>query len=362
MKKIFLIFVISSVLLIGLFAEETLEQNLSNLYQDVARGYTMPIVTGFGTSLNSGWFHSASRSVTWGLDFEYGIVVMGSFFPPGESTFKTDGNIRFGRNDCEVITSFLEGDSLAYIRDYLIESIMAQDFLVEIFGPTIVGSNQDSIHIVFPEQDFIILIPDTNEEIPITVPEVIIATPVTGLLEDLPMLPYFTTQLSIGTIYGTKFIFRFLPKSGEEDEMGDFTYFGFGIQHNPNSWLEKELPLDICASIFGQTLSIGGILIVESTALGINISKTYGYKMLNFIPYGGLMLENTVTKLKYDMQYQNLSGDWEVHKIRFEVEGENNARLTLGVSFRLAILNANFDYNIGEYRSISGGIGVALTF
>ncbi len=362
MKKIFLLFVFSSVLFIGLFAEETLEQNLSNLYQDVARGYTMPIVTGFGTSLNSGWFHSASRSVTWGLDFEFSIVAMGSFFPSGESTFNTDGNIRFGRNDCEMITSFLEGDSLAYIRDYLIDAIMAQDFLVEIFGPTIVGSSLDSIHIVFPEQDFVVLIPGTNEEIPITVPEIILTTPVTGLLEELIMLPFFTTQLSVGTIYGTKFIFRFLPIAENEDEMGNFEYFGFGVQHNPNSWLKKELPLDICASIFGQTLSIGDILIVESAALGINVSKTYGYKMLNFIPYGGLMLENTVTKLKYDMQYQNLNGDWEVHKIRFEVEGENSARLTLGVSFRLAILNANFDYNYGKYHSISGGIGFALTF
>ncbi len=234
MKKIFLLFVFSSVLFIGLFAEESLEQNLSNLYQDVARGYTMPIITGFGTSLNSGWFHNSSRSVTWGLDFEFGIVAMASFFPSGASTFNTDGNIRFGRNDCEMITSFLQGDSLAY-QDYLIEAIMAQDFLVEIFGPTIVGSNQDSIHIVFPEQVFIILILDTNEEISIKVPEIILTTPVTGLLEELMMLPFFTAQLSVGTIYGTKFILRFLPIAENEDDMGSFEYFGFGIQHNPNS-------------------------------------------------------------------------------------------------------------------------------
>ncbi|MCK4312633.1 MAG: hypothetical protein KAW88_07855, partial [Candidatus Cloacimonetes bacterium] len=315
MKRYIFLLIFSSVFLVTyVFAdEESLEGSLQNLYEDVAKGYTNPIITGFGTSLNGGWFHSAPRSTVLGLDLEYGLVLMGSFFPAGESTFEAKGNIQFGRNDCETITSFLVGDSLEFIRDYLIESIMAQDIQVEIFGPTIIGASEDSIQIIFPKQDFIIIIPEEGE-ITVTVPEVIIGIPVGGLLEDLPFLPFFTQQLSIGTIYGTRFVFRFLPSSGSEDDIGEFSYFGFGIQHNPNSWLKKELPFNISASLFGQTLKIGSILTVEAAAFGINVSKTYGYKMLSFTPYGGLMLENCITKLKYDLHYENLEGIPEVHK------------------------------------------------
>ncbi|MEA2095536.1 MAG: DUF6588 family protein [Candidatus Cloacimonadota bacterium] len=362
MKKLIILIMILIIVNITLNAEDDLSGSLINLYQDIGEAYTKPIVTGFGTTINSGWFHDSAREVDLGLDLEYGFVVMGSFFPESEKTFEATGDIKFGRNDAETLTTFLFGDSLQYLQDYLIETIMAQNIEVGIYGPTIVGSAEDSIYIVFPEQDFIIIVPETGDEIPITVPEQIIVIPVGGVLEELTMLPYFTTQLSIGTLYGTKFIFRFIPVSENEDEMGNFGYFGIGIQHNPNSWLHKDLPIDISASLFTQMLSIGDILTVESTALGINISKKLGYKWLNFTPYGGILLENTITKVKYDFNYVNYIGEEEVHKIRFEIEGENTGRITIGASFRIAFINANIDYNIGNYKSISGGLGFALTF
>jgi hypothetical protein len=53
-----------------------------------------------------------------------------------------------------------------------------------------------------------------------------------GLLEDLPALPLFAPQLTVGTIYGTQASFRFVPTYDVTD-LGDFKYFGFGLQHNP---------------------------------------------------------------------------------------------------------------------------------
>jgi len=362
MKKMIILIVIFTIAYISLYAGDDLSGSLTNLYQDIGEAYTSPIVTGFGTTINSGWFHDSAREVDFGLDLEYGFVVMGSFFPESEKTFEATGDIMFGRNDAETLTTFLFGDSLQYIQDYLINTIMAQNIEVGISGPTIVGSAEDSIYIVFPEQDFIVIVPETGDEIPVTVPEQIIVIPVGGVLEELTMLPYFTTQLSLGTIYGTKLIFRFIPISDSEDDMGNFGYFGIGIQHNPNSWLHKDLPVDISASIFTQKLSIGDILTVDSTALGVNISKTLGYKWLNFTPYGGIMLENTITKVKYDFDYINYNNEPEVHKIRFEIEGKNTGRITIGGSFRIAFINANIDYNIGNYRSISGGLCFTLTF
>jgi len=362
MKKLILFILIFLMINVLLNAEDDFSGSLTNLYQDIGAAYTNPIVTGFGTTINSGWYHDSAREVKFGLDLEYGFVVMGSFFPESAKTFEAAGDIKFSRNDAEILTAFLSGDSLQYIQNYLIETIMSQSIDVEISGPTIVGSSEDSIFIIFPEQEFIVIVPETGDEIPITVPEQKIVIPVGGVLEELTMLPYFTTQLSLGTIYGTKFIFRFIPVSGNEEEMGNFGYFGFGIQHNPNSWLHKDLPVDISASLFTQKLMIGNILTVESAAFGINVSKTLGYKWLNFTPYGGILLENTITKVKYDFNYINYNNEPEVHKIRFEIEGENTGRITIGSSFRIAFINMNIDYNIGNYRSISGGLGFALTF
>ena len=360
MMKIFLGFFIVSFLLISNVFADSLDETLEKLAGDAAVSYVEPIVSAFGSNLNGGWYHKAPKGKIFNIDVEFGLVFMGSFFSEESKDFSTTGSFRFTEQQAIDLTN-ISGFSGA-IQDSLVAAIMQQDFAVGIFGPTIVGSGEDSIKIDFSGADIDIIDPDTGQPTTETVGQAQIVLPVTGLLEEIPMLPLFVPQLSLGTVYGTKLVFRYMPTMDVPD-LGEFKYFGFGIQHNPKVWLPVPLPVDVSASFFTQSMDLGDYVTAKATAFGINASKTFGPRMLSITPYAGLMLESSKMEFKYDytLAEDPITGDpLETMIIKFEIEGENSARLTLGLNFRLSVFNLNADYNIAKYNSVTAGFGLAF--
>jgi hypothetical protein len=165
--------------------------------------------------------------------------------------------------------------------------------------------------------------------------------------------------MSLGTIYGTQLILRYFPTVELDPQFGDFGYLGFGLQHNPKAYLTIPIPIDMCASFFTQSMTLGNYITASSWAMGINFSKQFGFRLLNVTPYAGLMLEGSKMNFAYDFVIGNnpVTGEEMVQSIDFDVEGENAGRLTLGASFRLGVLNINADYNIAKYPSMTAGFG-----
>jgi len=218
---------------------------------------------------------------------------------------------------------------------------------VDISGATIIGAEDDFISVHFKG----------GRVAGYTLVDTTVVLPIAGFkdLADLGTLPLAAPQISVGTVFGTQLTFRFLPSIAINDDLGELKYFGFGIQHNPGIWLANPLPVDVSASFFTQSIDIGTLFNATSTAFGVNASYELGFAALNLTPYAGFMFESSNMEVKYKYIVQTPAGPSE-QDIKFELEGENKTRLTLGLSIRLLLININADYNIGKYNSISAGL------
>jgi hypothetical protein len=340
--------------------DRTLQETLQMLSEDAAIKYINPVSSAFGANLNGGWFHRAPQAKKFSFNLEFGVVAMGSFFPDAAKSFDTRGSFRFRRSEAEKLTENIALPTNT--KEALISEIVSKDFSVGIKGATVIGDSSNHIKIYFPGQDITFTDPNTHQQTTQNVGSKTIELPFGGFgnLANVKALPLGAPQLTLGTIYGTQATLRFLPKIKINDDLGDFSYFGYGLQHNPQVWLPVELPVDLAAGFYMQTLKIGDLFKTKTTSFGLNASKQFGWRMLNFTPYTGFMYENAKMNVKYDFLVDNPDGTQSNIPINFELEAENKMRLTLGFNIRLGIFNLNADYNFGKYKSVTAGLMIAI--
>ena len=346
-------------LVLSLNADD-LQQTVEQLSDDAARRYVNPIVTAFGTNMNGGWYHSAPKARFLKLDLELGFVLMFTPFSSMDETFNVNGHFNFTRQQAEQLAVSFQSLPVDQY-EALIQQIMNQNFVVGIFGPTVIGKEYDpldpdntAINIQFPEQDIIYSYQGGSESA--TIPQQKIVLPVGGLLEDVPILPLIVPQITIGTVAGTQVTFRYLSDSETTKELGKTKYFGFGVQHNPVYWSPIPIPVDVALALYTQKLELGSVVTAKASSFGVNVSKTFGVKFASFTPYAGANIESSNMEFKYQYVLDNSHLDNPImHEIKFDVDGENKSRLVAGASFRLGVFNLNFDYNIAEYPSVTVG-------
>ena len=355
-----------------------LDSTVKQLAQDAAGSYVAPIVSGFGAALNAGWFHRAPPAKKFSLGFEGGIVAMGSLFTGAPEHFQIRSEFRFDSAQASLLidSAFkeLDKDPRAFlitpqqkrqVRDTLVSRVSALDFKVGISGATVIGSPKDSIRVAFAGDSMRVHVPPSalapngfDTTLGFSPQDIALRVPV-GQLQDLPALPLVAPQITVGTVLGTQATFRLLPRLQMISELGDITYFGFGIQHNPAAWLPVKMPVDFSGGFFTQRLTVGDVFTARTLAAGLTVSKTLGWRPLNIIPYAGFMWEKSTMNVKYDYTL-DLPGGPVTEHIDFELEGKNKTRLTTGLSLRLLIFNLNADYNWGRYRSVSAGLMVGI--
>ena len=336
---------------------EDLKEFIEGLSMDAASKYVAPIVSAFGMNLNGGWFHKAPSSKMFGLDIEVGLVGMATFYPKDQQylSFETTGEFRFNSEQAgELVAELIMPQN---VKDALIKEITGTEFTVGISGATVIGAVDDYIEISFSGADVTFIDPTTGEEDTKTVGAHVITLPIGGFeaISDLSFLPLAAPQLSLGTVFGTRVTFRYLPSITIDEELGKFKYFGFGIQHNPGVLLPTPLPFDVGVGYFTQTLEIGTLFKAKTTAFGLNASKRLGVGPISITPYAGFMLEKSNIDITYDFVLDEGTIDEQVIPIAFKLEGENRSRIVLGLSLRLLIFNINADYNIGKYKSFTVG-------
>ena len=351
MQNKFFITMFMIVIFITLSADNSLDQSLDDLSGAAAESYVGPIVSAFGASLNSGWFHKVPKSKFFNLDIELGVVYMGAFFNSGDETFNVNGKFRLNENQAKDILDDSDDvpDNLPDDQyNNLVEELISQDFDLNIHGPTIIGPEDENIIVEFPDGQTVSTYDLDARSIEL---------PVGGLFNNkLSHMPMIAPQLGVGTIYGTKLYARYMAFN--LTNLGDFTYFGFGIQHNPKVYIPFPIPLDFSASFYKQSLKLGEYVSASATIYGINASKTIGPGFFNFTPYAGLMFECSQMEFKYEYEVSGQEIDIEPVSVEFSAEGENNAKLTLGTALNWGIYNLNADYNIAKYNSFSMGFGL----
>ena len=349
---------------------EDLKEFIEGLSMDAASKYVAPIVSAFGMNLNGGWFHKVPSSKIFGLNIEVGLVGMATFYPKGEEylSFDTSGDFQFNASQAtDIVTGISLDPALepfrALVENDLINAITGRGISVGISGATVIGDPEDYIEIDYGGEDIVIDnplfgLPGEPATITLAVPSGVITLPIGGFeaISDLSFLPLAAPQISLGTVFGTRVTFRYLPSITIDEELGKFKYFGFGIQHNPGVLLPTPLPFDVGVGFFTQTLEIGTLFKAKTTAFGLNASKKLGIGPISITPYAGFMLEKSNIDITYDFVLDEGTIDEQVIPIAFELEGENRSRIVLGLSLRLLIFNINADYNIGKYNSVTVGV------
>ncbi|MCD4829721.1 MAG: hypothetical protein K8R90_09875 [Candidatus Cloacimonetes bacterium] len=363
---------------VALTAQEDndLDATLRDLSESAGRSYVAPIVNAFGADFNSGWFTRAPRAKILGIEVAFKFVMMGAVFNESDNHFNTTGSFRFTDTQADTILAHVDlssytGANVAAteaLRAALKEQLLAQSFDVGISGPTIVGPDDEFILLHLYEEVFEIV--TDYGEYTVDIDPMTIDTGVSGMLDEMPSLPLFAPQFTLGTIQGTNLTVRFWPKMDFED-LGEFTYWGIGVQHNPTVWLNPLLkiiiPLDLCVQFSTQRMELGSIVAASSWNFGANASKSFGLKFLSISPYAGLMVEGAKLEFDYEYEYSETDADTGVShsttdKISFDLESENQTRLVLGVAARLGVLDISYDFNISQTNSYSLGIGLGFTF
>lgn len=346
---------------IGLAAAFVSAQNMndavSKLGEAAGKAYLAPVISGFGSNLNAGWYHKAPAPKKFGFHVEAGAVFMGTLLTGGSKTLDVIGGMKLDTSISRPIVDNIGGAPQS-VKDSLMLRLSEQDVPVRFVGPTIIGEKSQNIQIIFEGRDFATGIPAGQPNDTVSIPTDTVEIAGTGgVLEqfsDIP-LPMFAPQITLGTIYGTNATFRWLPEYTPNDKIGTIKFFGFGIQHNPGVWLGSSLPVDLSVGYFTQTLEIGTLFKASSHAVGLNVSKTLGWRFLNLTPYGGVQFEKSSFDVDYEIDVRGVQ-----YPVDFVVAGENKYRATAGLSIRLLAINLNADYNIGNYNSFSAGVMIGI--
>jgi hypothetical protein len=164
----------------------------------------------------------------------------------------------------------------------------------------------------------------------------------------------------VGTILGTRAVFRYVPEISVTEDIGKFSWFGWGVQHNPGVFFPTPLPVDVSISFAKQTIKLGDILEADTTAYGLTVSKRLGVGPINITPYAGFLIEKSKFHFEYEFTLDE-GMPWEQNiPIDFTMEGENQSRITVGLSLKLLMFNINADYNIGNYNSVTVGVMIGI--
>ena len=330
-----------------IYPQDDLHTNLSKLTLNAAGQYVKPLISGFGADMNSGWLSRIPDAKILGVDINFRIIAMGAFFDNAHKTLSANTNFRFNRSEAELLTQNITDETT---REDVIDQILSQDFYVGIQGPTVVGKKHEYITATFRGHTFIA----NGQEVEIGSKQ--FQTDINGALGGLPIMPLAAPQLTIGTVMGSCFSVRYLPSVETGSDLGKINYFGIGIMHNPNVWLGGTLPVDLGVGVFFETMNAGDIFKANATQFSLFAGKTFGPSFSNVQPYAGLSVETSTIKVNYTEKFDTPVGPKTEH-ISFDLKGENSFKLTLGTSFKLALISLNIDYSFAAYSTLSFGIG-----
>ncbi|MCX7798307.1 MAG: hypothetical protein N2249_06770 [Melioribacter sp.] len=358
MKKTIVTILTSTFLLASSIKAQTLEETLSNLSSSVGKAYVSPIISAFGSNLNSGWVSKLPPSDFLGLHFDIKVIAMGSFFSNEVKRFNASGDFYFSESQVQQIlanSNITPSNVGQQNYNALKNELMKTKFSVNFSGPTIVGSKNEYVKVKFPGKT----IQSGNQQYTVN-PYELSLQEVKGFLDEVPALPTGAVQLTIGTVAGTYASFRYLPSVDIQD-LGKFRFWGIGLIHNAGVWFKNPLPLDIAVGFFTQDLKVGDIFESSATQYGVYAGKTFG-SIVSVSPYAGFTFEKSKTTVEYDYQSNETVNGVRVPptKVKFEVEGENSSAFTLGLNIKLVAININADYKFAKTKTAS--VGLSLGF
>jgi len=323
---------------------EDLLSNIQNMGEQNARGYSLPLVSSFGTALNSGTFYTAATHKFLGFDITANLAFVP--VPDRDLTFEfyipdqIDIPFTYGGINSNLQ---LDGDML-YQQDRTVSTI---------FGST------DSKTFT-PNQDYVTGALEDQFSIPHTDAQALsgpIASELTLVMPggfDFNTMEAVIPQVSVGLPLDIDVMVRMLPKTTLEN-IGEVSMVGFGGKIGLNQFIPFNIGLlpRISAGYYLTNLDIGDIISMENTITNIQMSK----KLLFLTVYGGYGIETTSVDVNYIWQSGESTEDVP---IQFTMDGINESRITAGVRMKLLFLSLQGEYNKGDYDAFNLGVSFSL--
>lgn len=351
-RKFSIISIIVSFILIlstGTIKAQSLEETLSHLSSDAGSAYVEPVISAFGSNMNSGWVNGVPSASLLGIHFQVRLIAVGSFLQDANQTFTASGAFRYTSSQADEIlqaSGFNPSNTSNY--DDMKNEILSQEWQVNMQGPTITGSGDDFVKVEFPGAEI-----EGN-----TVGSYVSTlTGAKGFLDNLSIFPQPAVQLDVGNVIGTRASIRYFPSVDIKD-LGKFSLWGFGLIHNVGFWFKNPLPVDIGLGFFYQKLDVGDIFENNATQFGAYLSKTLGF-IISFTPYVGVTYESSSTSVSYTYNFDTPAGPQRT-KIAFDLDGENNVGLTIGGALNLPIVSVNVDYKIAKIKTVTVGLSLGI--
>lgn len=270
-------------------AESKFDKIIRQQNADNVKGYVQPVADLFGANMNAGFSHNAKIPIS-GFGFRLDIIGMAALVGSEQETYSA--NDPWGG---KFKTATVFGDKGGSSPNPAVPSDTSQSYR---------GSD--------------------------------------GLL-NTSIFPFATPQITIGHIYGTEAIIRYVPIP-EIGSTPKITLFGIGVRHNISQYL-GEPPLDLAAGFMYNNFTVGDLITVKGYAVALQASKELSVLVL----YGGVQYEKSTLTLTY----KPTTGD----NVNVDLEGSNVIRGTVGAGFNLGFFKIFADANFGAITSFAGGIG-----
>jgi len=162
---------------------------------------------------------------------------------------------------------------------------------------------------------------------------------------DLDGFELAVPQITIGSIFGTRAVIRYIAFDVGDSDIGSLKYFGIGGQHSISQYM-PGLPVDVAAGFLWQSFKIGDILDAKATHINVTASKGYRF----FQPYVGLGIDTIQTDAKYDDE-DNPDNSFDV-----SLDRETDPRLTAGVTATVSYFSAFFEVSSAAATSVALGL------
>jgi hypothetical protein len=348
MNKIFKTFLIALIIFFVTSSKtspQTIGETLSNLSSGAVLKYSEPVISAFGSSMNSGWFTGLPSSSN-GIHAKLRFVGVGSFFTDDLRRFSYVGNLRLTSSQVDEIL-ISSGYDPGTIQNYesLKSEILSREWQVKFDGPTITGNIEEYLSVEFPEvqvQGY--TIDSYRFEL----------TDVKGYLNNIDVMPSPALQLDLGSVIGTGISVRYFRGINLQD-LGIVNIWGGGVIHNLNYWFGDSLPFEIGVGYYFQSFKVGDIFQNTASQYGLFVSKRIGGR-ISIEPYAGLTYETSRSEINYKYQFDSPAGRQEL-ELNIDYNGDQTVNLAVGTSINLSIFVLNFDYKFGGTRTGTAGVG-----
>lgn len=337
------------------------EDELTILLNQTANSYVSPMMPSLSASLNSSWL-SMPPTTRMGFDIRLGGTAALSDLNTDPGSFAHTGQYYLSRDAAEELTTDIEDQP--DIREQVITQLVNDGIPINITGTTIVGPANQNMLVRFGddgEVDFTVRHAEYPFPVHITLEPDDIELELGGVFQEegLTQFPAAAPQITLGTLYGTQAVIRYIPAIEIDKENGSFSYLGGGLLHNPMVWLPDFAYVDIGLGAFWQQIKLGDIMEMQTVSYGAMVGRSFGPGWANVTPQLGLLWDG----MTMDMQYtEELDTPGESRDVTMELalESPTEMRTFVGLEGYLFHLTMFGRYYVSGRGGLTAGVGLSF--